>query len=131
MSSSVGANTNVPVVELVARPCRARRGPRATSSASSSPTSPSICTCAREPVEVVGREAPVEAEAHGEREQLVARALAEAAVPERRPVRVRSGSASSGIGRLLVPWRGDGLEAEAPEPHEAAASSWRNASAAS
>ena len=78
--------------------------------------------------EVVGREAAVERQADGEREQLVGRAFAEPAVPQRLPGRL-AGRRSSARSRA---WRRDHVSAERPhrrtKPSE---SSWRNASSAS
>ena len=86
MSSSVGANTNG----------RRRAPPRPESSAAiTTPRSSSVSRpdpgqhlhVRARAGEVVGGEAAIEREADGEREQLVGRTLAEAAVPERPPAR--------------------------------------------
>ena len=103
--------------------------------ASSSETSPARArprTWAVEPGQVVGRQPPVVGQADGERQQLLGRLLgAEAALPERhgwRPPdpagRRRHRSAGPLAGR-------PGLDAEAPEAHEALGVRWRKRSAAS
>ena len=66
--------------------------------------------------EVVGREPAVERQADGEREQLVGRALAEAAVPQRLAGRVGSRAHSTRSRALAARPR---LGRQAPEPHEA------------
>ena len=78
--------------------------------------------------EVVGGEPAVERQADGEREQLVGRALAEAAVPQRLP-----GLAGGVlIGAAPGPWRRDHVSADRPHSRTKPSESWwRNASSAS
>ena len=76
--------------------------------------------------EVVGREPLVEREALGEREQLVGRAVGEAAVPE------RSCRLTRAPGSAARPARARHVSTESPHSRtKPAASSWRNVSAAS
>ena len=132
MSSSVGANTNVPSASSTPTVSSAARIACVSSSVISL-TRPSMRTCAREPVEVVGREAPVERQAGGEREQLVGRPGAEPAVPER--LRFGRGSDDASSSGSLIPGRPGGGPPSPPTgptgARSPAASSWRNASAAS
>ena len=77
--------------------------------------------------EVVGGEAPVEREAHGEREELVGGTLTEATVPERLAARRRV-FAHDDPG----PWRRDHVSAERPQSRTKPSESWwRKASSAS
>ena len=69
--------------------------------------------------EVVGREPPVERQADGEREQLVGRAFAEPAVPERLSVLAACHSCGSRhVGARALAAR-PRLGRQAPQPHEA------------
>ena len=110
MSSSVGTNSNVPLGQLLLDVVEGgehrgrllgRRGARPGARPR---------TWAREPARSSAREALVEGQAHGEGQQLVGRAVREAAVPER----------GHRLAAAASPWRaGPGLDAEAPQAHEA------------
>ena len=113
MSSSVGANANVPARELLLD--AVERGDdhlRARRSVEQADAREHVHVRARTG-EVVGREAAVERQADGEREQLVGRALAEAAVPQRLPGRARRRSASL----TWHPGPGGATTSRADSPH--------------
>ena len=98
------------------------------SSSVSRPTCSSIVHVRARAREVVGREPAVERQADGEREQLVGRAFAEPAVPERLAGRVSAPLIDSAPG----PCRRDHVSADRPHSRTNPSESWwRNASSAS
>ena len=109
-----------------------RRSPARSSLGRAGRRASSMCDVRARPGEVVGREPAVERQADGEREQLVGRALAEAAVPQR----LRRVAVASLVGCSLTwtpgPWRRDHVSADRPHSRtKPSESSWRNASSAS
>ena len=112
MSSSLGSNSNVPPDSSASTVSSAART-RAASSAASMPVACEHPDVRARAGEVVGREPAVDGEAVGEGDERFGGAVAEAAVPERAAARRRS--------PVLLGWSlpaGEGLEPEAPEPHE-------------
>ena len=130
MSSSVGANANVPVGELLLDAVERGGDHLALLLVEQADALEHVHVRARSR-EIVGREPAVERQADGEREQLVGRALAEPPVPQRLPGRLARSSARS-LTSDPGPWRRDHVCAERPHSRtKPSESSWRNASSAS
>ena len=135
MSSSVGSEHELARLELGLDPVERGDDQRAFVLVEQPDARRACATCAREPSEVVGREADVERQADGEREQLVGRApRAKRPCQSVRPPpavrrvvgRHRARSPAPG------PWRRDHVSTERPQSRtKPAESSCRNESSAS